>query len=336
MDHNALAKQLIRSMRAGRSQMALSRRLRCRSNVVYTWEAGRRFPTAAVFFRYAALVHVDVPAGIGGFLGSLPPELTGADWGEAATTAALLRHLQEGTTAAALARTLGTNRVSVGRWLKGEAEPRLPDLLRLIAATSLRLLDFLDIFSPPSNLPEVREAWGVLEAQRRLAYNLPWSHAVMRVLELSDYRALPRHREGFVAARLGIGLEEERRCIQALSESKLIARRRGRWVVKDVLVVDTTRAPEAGLSLKAHWAKVGLARMPALEPGGRDLFSYNLFTVSEADWERLRELHIAYYHELRRIIDGSGPADRVGLVNLQLMRLDPTDAHPRPPADRLG
>ena len=74
--------------------------------------------------------------------------------------------------------------------------------------------------------------------------------------------------------------------------------------------------------LKSHWAQVGLERLPQLEPAGQDLFSYNLFTVSEQDWERLRELHIAYFQELRRIVGSSEPAERVALINLQLMRLD--------------
>ncbi len=309
-------------MRGGRSQAVLSRRLRCRSNVVYTWEAGRRFPTAAVFFRYAALVGVDVERGMTAFLGTLPEELSGRAWDAPATTAVLLRHLQEGTTVATLSRKLGKGRVSVGRWLKGEAQPRLPDLLRLIDATSLRLLDFLDVFVRPSSLPAAREAWHVLEAQRRLAYELPWSHAVMRVLEIREYRELPRHRDGFIAARLGISRDEEARCLRALSESKLIARRRGRWVVTDMLTVDTARDPGAGLRLKSHWARIGLERLPELEPGGQDLFSYNLFNVSEADWERLRELHIAYFHELRRIVESSEPPERVALVNIQLTRLD--------------
>jgi hypothetical protein len=52
------------------------------------------------------------------------------------------------------------------------------------------------------------------------------------------------------------------------------------------------------------------------------MFSYNLFTVSERDFGRLRELHIAYYQELRRVIEHSSPAERVAVVNLQLFRLD--------------
>jgi len=322
MDHEVLAKQLIRALRGRRSQVALSRRLKCRSNVIYTWESGRRWPTAAVFFRLAERTGIDVAAGIAQFLGTVPPALEGRSFSEPATVALLLSHLREGTTLVELARRVGTNRVSLARWLKGEAEPRLPELLRVIDASSLRLLDFLAAFVPPEQLPEAREKWRVLESQRKVAYSLPWSHAVMRVLETEAYRRLPQHQAGFIARRLGISEAEEAECLQALAASELIAKRRKRWVTTQVLTVDTRRNPGAGRALKQHWAGVALDRLPALEPRENDLFSYNLFNVSENDWLRLRELHIAYYQELRRIINASEPAERVALVNVQLLRLD--------------
>jgi len=322
MNHEVLSKQLIRALRGRRSQVALSRRMKCKSNVLYTWESGRRWPTAAVFFRLAERVGVDVSDGIASFLGTMPEDLDGRDFAEPATVASFLSHLREGTTIVELARRVGTNRVSLARWLKGEAEPRLPELLRVVDASSLRLLDFVAIFTSPSELDEARQDWQVLEAQREVAYNLPWSHAVMRVLELESYKKLGEHRPGFIASKLGIEPEEEERCLQALAESKLIAKRRKRWVITQVLTVDTRQNPDAGRQLKRHWANVGMGRLPALEPRENDLFSYNLFTVSERDFEHLRELHIAYYQELRRVIEASKPAERVALVNLQLMRLD--------------
>ena len=51
MDFEALAQQLVRAIRAHRSQTAFSRWLGYKSNVVYTWEAGRRWPTASEFVR---------------------------------------------------------------------------------------------------------------------------------------------------------------------------------------------------------------------------------------------------------------------------------------------
>jgi transcriptional regulator with XRE-family HTH domain len=322
MDPEALAKELVRALRGKRSQVALSRRLGCQSNVVYAWESGRRWPTAATFLRLAQLARIPLHERLAEFLGGLPPALVAADWAEPSASAALLEHLRGGTTIVELARRVGTNRVSVSRWLKGSAEPRLPDFLRLIEGTSLRLLDFVAVFTSPADLPGASAAWQVLEAQRRVAYELPWSHAVMRVLELELYRALPAHEPGWIAARLGITLEEEQRCLEALAASKLIRRRQQRWVVTQVLTVDTRRNPEAGRRLKLHWAEVGQQRLPRLEPTGDDLFSYNLFTIAERDWQSFRDLHIAYYQELRRLVEGSNPAERVVLVNLQLLRLD--------------
>lgn len=322
MNHETLAMQLVRALRGKRSQVAVSRRLKCKSNVLYSWESGRRWPTAATFFQLALAMRVPVSAGIAEFLGGLPPSLVGADWTEPRTSAALLEHLRGGTTIVELARRVGTHRVSVSRWLKGSAEPRLPDFLRMLEGTSLRLLDFVALFVSPAELPEAASAWHVLEAQRRVAYELPWSHAVMRVLDLEQYRALPAHQPGWIAARLGLEPAEEERCLAALAESKLIRRRKKRWEVCNLLTVDTRKNPAAGRRLKAHWAEVGQSRLPELEPSGEDLFSYNLFTISEREWNSFRELHIAYYQELRRLVEASTRAERVVLVNLQLLRLD--------------
>ncbi len=321
MQHDVLAAQLIRALRGKRSQTAFSRHLGYRCNVLYTWESGRRWPTAATFFRVAQRSKIDVAAGLRQFLGSSPRWLHG-DAAKPEVAARLLDELRGGTSIVELAGRVGTNRVSLSRWLHGKAEPRLPELLRVIEAASSRLLDFVSIFVEPPALPECAAAWRELEAQRRVAYGLPWSHAVLRTLELEEYRALPAHREGWIAARLGIDVALERTCVQALSESGLIVRRRKRWVLSKVLTVDTRTNPRAGLELKAHWAEVGRHRLTELEPNKEDLFSYNLFTISETDWQRLRELHIAYYQALRSIVAQSQQADRVVLANLQLMRLD--------------
>jgi transcriptional regulator with XRE-family HTH domain len=321
MRHEVLAAELIRALRGKRSQTAFSRHLGYRCNVLYTWESGRRWPTAATFFKVAAKARIDLDGGLRRFLGTSP------DWLKAGSvdrkaTAALLEHLRGGTSIVELARKVGTNRVSVSRWLHNQAEPRLPEFLKLVDVASSRLLDFVAIFVEPRELPECHGMWRELQAQREVAYELPWSHAVMRALELEAYKALPAHKEGWIAQRLNVSLEIERQSLTALAASGLIVQEKKRWVVHKVLTVDTRSNPEAGRRLKQHWAEVARVRLPELEPNKVDLFSYNLFAVSEGDWLRLRELHIAYFQELRAIVAQSEPQERVALVNLQLLRLD--------------
>jgi hypothetical protein len=73
----------------------------------------------------------------------------------------------------------------------GPAGCRGSERPRFVDATTQRMLDFVAAFVDPSSLASLRVTWADLERQRRLAYDLPWAHAVLRVLELDDYLKLP-------------------------------------------------------------------------------------------------------------------------------------------------
>ena len=316
IDYDALSADLLRALRGRRSQTAFSRRLGYRSNVAYTWESGRRWPTASVTLRAAERTGVDVRAFLRTFLAG-----EGA-WSQSPSSsegvASLLRALRADTPVVELARRVGRSRFAVSRWLKGEAEPRLPDFLRLIEGSSLRLLDFVAGFADPSELPSTKRRWSDLEAARRLARESPWGPAVFLALQLEGYRAQRRHVPGWIAQAIGVPLEVEERCLELLASARQIRKVRGRWQVADLGSVDTRQA-RSGTELKQFWGQVGLDR---LEAGADGVFSFNLFTVSDADYQRIGELQRAYYRSLRAIVADSAPAERLVLTNLHLVPLD--------------
>jgi DNA-binding phage protein len=316
MDFELLAAELIRALRGRRSQMAFSRRLGFRTNVVHTWEAQRRWPTASRSLLVVERSGVDLKAALVRFYRATPPWLSTLPVLGPEFVTRLLTDLRGRATIADVAQRAGRSRFAVGRWLKGEAEPRLPDFLRLIEAMSLRVLDFVAALVDPSQLPSIERPWQKLEAGRRAAFELPWSHAVLRVLELERYRSAP-HRPGVIAAQLGISPEQEEKCLEALVTSGQLEWDGSHFRVSQQLT-DTRHHPEAGRSLKIWWTKQALER---LEQGREGLFSYNLFSVSERDYERLRELHLAYFRELRSIVAQSEPAERVVLAHLSLLPL---------------
>jgi hypothetical protein len=47
-----------------------------------------------------------------------------------------------------------------------------------------------------------------------------------------------------------------------------------------------------------------------------------VFSVSEADYRRLCEMHLAYFEELRAIVSRSQPEERVVVANLQMFAID--------------
>ena len=317
MDYEKLAVELIRVVRGQRSQTAFSKRLGYRSNVCSAWEAGRAWPTAARFFHAVERS--------GRTLEAITPFYrmpAGTDVAHAlksgAGVAAFLDDLRGAITTIDIARGIGRSRFAVARWLSGEAEPRLPDFLRLIEASSLRLLDFLACFVDPNRLPSVAAAWKELESARRAAHEMPWSQAVLRVFELDAYRKLKRHRPGFIAEQLRISREEEERCVALLLETGQIRKQRQRLVTGAPLTVDTRGDLARSRETKAWWSKVGLERLQSAAEG---TFSYNLFSISHADLQRIRELYRAYFREVRRIVAASEPAECVVLMNVHLFEL---------------
>ncbi|MBN1611457.1 MAG: DUF4423 domain-containing protein [Polyangiaceae bacterium] len=321
MNYETLGSELLRVMRGRRSQPALARRLGYRANVAYTWEGGRRFPPAQVLFRLAALNGIPIEP-IARFPASAAPlEIGRAGW-NSETTAAFLRALGGETPLVEIARAVRVDRTTVARWLRGATEPRLPELLALVDALTHRLVEFVALFADPERLGSLRELARDLAAQRRAAYELPWSHAVLRALELDAYRGAPAHLPGFIARAVGISFEDEQRLLGELRAARLIRRRRGKWTVARVLTVDTHADPEGDRRLKEHWTEVALARLRA-NPVSSDAFhSYNLLAVSHADFARIRELHVEYYERVRRIVAESGSAERVVLLIQELVPLE--------------
>jgi hypothetical protein len=315
VDLDRLSSELIRALRRKRSQNAFSRRLGYSTNVVHTWESGRRHPSASDFLLAAVKSGVDLERGLDVFFrGESRPARVDVPPGKLVTD--LLRAWQGSFRVGGLARSVGATRLTITRWLGGLSEPRLPQLLRFVGVTTQRLLDFVAVFADPASLASTKSAWRDLQAQRRVAYELPWSHAVLRALELPDYRRLPKHEPGFLARRLGIPREAETIALEALAASRQIRRVHGKWHASRALTVDTRPDPAKNRALKRHWAEVGLERL-----GGEGLFSYNLFAISDEQYARLQSLHRAYFEQIRSLVAESRGADRVALVNLQLFSL---------------
>ncbi|HEY4158748.1 MAG TPA: DUF4423 domain-containing protein [Polyangiaceae bacterium] len=319
LDWHLVSAEFIRAMRGKRSQAAFSRRLGYRSNVVHSWEAGRGFPTAAHALRAASRAGIDVKAALTRFYRTPPVWLESVAIVSRDGVATLLSDLKGRTAILELSRSASVSRFAVSRWLKAEAEPRLPDFLRMVEATSLRALDFIAAFVDPALLPSLAKPWRELELARRAAYEAPWSQAVLRCLELTEYRSLPRSTPGWIAKRIGISLAEERRCLELLALTGQIAKKRGRWTLRETRMVDTRRDAAAARRVKAWWMQVAAKRLEAGAPG---VFSYNVFALSAADLQRVQELHHAFFQQIRSLIAQSAPSERVVLANMQLFALD--------------
>lgn len=325
MLHDELTRELVRALRGKRSQAQLSRRLGFGTNVLYLWESGRRAPTAGHFFALARHVGVEVDSGLAAFLGG-ERRLKKTEQG----LSDLLSRLRGDLSISELARAVGSDRTTVARWLAGKTEPPFAALLALVEVTTHRLLDFVAVFFDPAKLDTTRRAFEALLAQRALAYEDPWSHAVLRALELTPQASAPQrstqHTSArqieFIAERTGLDVRQVDAALTRLSRAGQVRKRRGRYSLATVLPVDTRNDPNANLRLKQHWLEVAGQRLAQSRAQGVGLYSYNLFAVSDDGFEKIRRLHLDYFERLRTIVSEENGGQRVALVNLQLVPLD--------------
>jgi transcriptional regulator with XRE-family HTH domain len=315
------AAQFLRALRGRRSQVAWARRLGYRGNPMTNWERGKRFPTAQEVLRAAGVAGHDVGTRFLSFAPTAPLEPAPDGY----ALAAWLDRLRGGASIVELAQRSGQSRFSVRRWLLGEAEPRLPDFFRLLDALTGRLPEWVAAFVPIEGVPSLAERHRRVLAAKRVAFDAPWSEAILRLLETTHFERLRRHDVAMVAESCGIELVEAQRCLDLLLESGIVTRARGKYKASGALSVDTQGGRAALQRLKAHWANVAAQRL--LEaPRQQDLFAYNVISLAEADLDRVREILRAAYREIRTLVAASEPSEAVALVNLQLLELVPRRA----------
>ncbi len=314
-----LSRQILRAVRGRRSQVDLSRRIGYRSNMVHRWEAGECAPSAATFLALCAKQRIDVGQALTRFYGRPPVWLAEHGPTSNQAVAALLRDQRGKVALGDLARGTGYNRFTLSRWLKGQAEPRLSEFLHVLDVSSQRLLDFVATLTDPARLPLVQAAWARLNRVRDVAYDEPWSHAVLRALELDEYRSAGWKEEGYVARKLGIDPSTAARALEALEQSGQVRRVRGRYEVDEVISVNTGRDAARARGLKLQWTREALQRLAS---GGPGLFGYSVFAVGRAELVRLREIQLEYVRAMEAVVQGSRTNDCVGLYCMQLLDLD--------------
>jgi hypothetical protein len=218
-----------------------------------------------------------------------------------------------------LARRCGHSRFAVARWLAGQAQPRLPDFFALVDAITGRLPDLVAELVAIDEVPALVQRYRAASAAKRLAFEEPWTEAIVRLLETVAFASAARHEPGRLAHALEITLDDEQRCLDKLVSAGVLRAQSGRYEVTGALTVDTRGDPAALRGLLSHWSEVALRRVG--QGHGNDFFAYNVLSVSHADLARIRELLRSSYREIRSIVAASEPAETAAVLNLQLVEL---------------
>src|SRR6476620_11554263 len=304
-DVELLSRDLMRALRGARSQPAFSRGLGFRSNAAYLWEHGRRYPEVSAFLKAGLARDTRLGPALARFFEQPLDTFEGRRALSLRNVTRLVVQLLGTGSKRDVAAQLGVDRTTLGRWCAGKTEPRLPQFLGLVQLSTQRLIEFISLFVDLSVLPSTREVYTYFLRQRRLAYELPRSHIVLRALELDAYQAQPRHDPALLAREVGASEAEVERCLAELEAAGQVVRADGHYRAAQILTIDTREDPEQNARLKAFWAREALERFETRRSPPETLFSFNLFAISEESFQQIRKLHLAYYDQARAIIEQS-------------------------------
>jgi transcriptional regulator with XRE-family HTH domain len=319
LDHyETIASELIRALRGRRSRAELSRIAGYRTNMVQRWEAGHSFPVVTAYLRLLQRLRPTQGSWIARFFAVEPAWSAGMDPASRSAVVHFLADLRGKTPMVRVAARCGCNRYTVARWLTGAAEPKLPDFLRLADASSRRVVDLVAAFEDPTRLPAVREAWARLQLLRQAAQDMPWSHAVLRTLELRGLPSGCSAQRRFIASRLDRPLEEVSRALDVMVQAGQVTSTSSGYILTDVETINTNQSAEQAERLHRFWWQTASERLQRGAPGH---FGYSLFAVARADLERLSTLHLQYVRAMQDVIAASSPADCVGLYCSHLLEL---------------
>jgi hypothetical protein len=255
--------------------------------------------------RAAAVCGIDVGAALARF------HLPSAEAWIAGGLGAWLRALRGSTPHTFLAGATGASRHQVGRWLRGDAVPKLPELLALVDACTGRMPDLVAALVDVERVPSVAAAAKARARAGRLLYDAPWSPAVLTLLATA-----PGGTTEELAARLSVDPEELAPAVEALVAAGLVARDEGGLELVAPLTSAGQGSDDDRYRVRVHWTEVARRRLDRRIPGDR--FGLDVFAVSRADLERIRERYAAFYREVRAIVAASEPVETAGLLVVHL------------------
>jgi len=312
VNYQVLAAQLVKARRGEITQKELSSELGYQSNVVFSWENQRDEPSARTFFRLAAITG-DVPSLLEFYAGNACPDLS-----QRPGVTLFLRELLGEKKISHLSIEMARNRHVVGRWLRGQTEMPLSILLQFIEVCTGRLFDFLEFFVDPKLIDEISAEYQQLLISRKSDVELPWSHAIVRMVEFPAYKKLKKHQTGWFAQHLDITHEEEQKSIDVLVQLGRLRFHKNHYQSTNDIDVKSSRDLTAMRKLGSFWMREGAQRVLTPESGR---FSYKALTFSEENLIKAKQLQREYMQSLLALSEKKQPQQALTLAATQIFTL---------------
>ncbi|MBI2521097.1 MAG: hypothetical protein HYV97_11785 [Bdellovibrio sp.] len=309
-----LNNELLKALRAHRSQNQINRKLGLNYNQVSRWETGQKRILWQDFIKLAKSCGCNLQKVFYStflYLGDVKDPL------------AIIKHLTGSAKVSTIAAMAGVSRFKAGRWFSKKAEPTLAEMLSLM--TSTKRVIFISNMVDMKLMPSLSKEYDKYLAMKELLMRFPVASGVYSCLGLEQYRIQEKHVCGFVARMTGITKNQESEIIELLLKAGKIVKRNGKYFhLEPFLTRDAGGDFLSGLVSKRYWSARAIEYMEKLnEPDFHSLFQYQVFNTSQKAYEKIIERASFFEKDVLNIIaNDQENKTYTKIVNFQIMDLE--------------
>lgn len=307
--YSLVTRQTLMALRGHLSQEQVNRKLKMSSNQVARWESGHSRITWNAFCEFSKVTKAPIAKAIKDHL---------FFDGEISDQRCFLQSFGRFFTQKHLAEQLNVSQSLVSRMLNGSTDITLDLVFRIVDLSPYSLTDFVSTLTWP-NVPSSILAEQVrIDSEKKLHFSHPWTAALVLYLKTTEYKALKKHSNFFLAARVGVPEAAVRKGIAELTRLKVIAKK-GQHYEALSTHLSMGGSFEGAKNIRMYWLDRSLKYIAASKSGKTVYSGYKIFNVGEMQRKKFEDFYFRMNAELDMLIkDQSTKSEEVFLFSFQM------------------
>lgn len=319
MNFQQLQIELVRALRGHHSQQELSAKLGFKFNQIYRWESGQLNIRWKDFLKLCACLTIDLKHTLEMFMDQSLNRLDAAF---------VIKSLKGMHSVDTLAKQLHRPKRVLTRWINGESEPYLKDVLHVFYITTSSVLEFATVLAGNEPLPSFANEIAKRKVERDFHFRNPAFASLIRVFEFTAYEQLKTHSSAFVARSINLKVSEVDRLIDEAMKLGLIEKVQCKYKIVNKSL--STRGDLAGRkAILDYWMRRQIEGIHSTATLRDDQLSssYCIFTTNQVTYEKIDALRAQFYRAMIGLLHhddnraARAPLDRVIVMQHNLMNV---------------
>ncbi len=306
---------LLKSMRGKHSQQAISKRLGYGFNQVYRWESGRIGMSWKDFALYCDVCKVDLKLALGHLLG----EITNPQ-----DHCQIFSRIIGRTPIANICKQTGISRQQLDRWRKRRASPSVEQIFHFLNESMGVTLDLAKILNRNKKIPTSITKLIDDTLLKNIAVESPISLLVGILFAMDEYQNLKKHKDGYIASKLGISIVDEHEMLSNLIKAGELAKKNGKFISQAPRIRTKTPSFTDHKTIIKFWLQRAMNTLDAQKDFNDQvsIMGYRVMGISNECYQRIVERYRQFQNEIGLMIREDQDAIDVACV-MSLQLFDP-------------